>query len=248
MIKATPIFRRHFTFKHPLFRAQKTATGVKWQDSIYYLWWEWLRRHEGYRQTCEDDGVGKYGKLYADFGDVHGVDFKTWWNTGERGARLFAEPGVVVTVSELSSADIFKMKDSWDDASQIIIAIPLAFPKRAIIKRIREILKKRHVRKRGQRLMKESKALYPISAQFNFHSLKTALDVYDLHSQKRGLKQWEIAQELRFTTTLKENELGKRGSAGATDKKAAMSVAVSRKLAQAKRIIDGVGRGQFPAL
>ena len=34
--------------------------------------------------------------LYADFGDVRGEDFKTWWmfkvNGENRGAYLFAEP------------------------------------------------------------------------------------------------------------------------------------------------------------
>ena len=46
MIKEKAILRRHFSSKHPLFRASESDTGVKWQDSVYYLWWEFLRRHE----------------------------------------------------------------------------------------------------------------------------------------------------------------------------------------------------------
>lgn len=62
------------------------------------------------------------------------------------------------------------------------------------------------------------------------------------------MTQWQIAQELRFTTTLKPNELGKGGlyESEITDKKAVMSVAVSRKLRQAKQIIENVGNGRFP--
>lgn len=247
MIKGKPTSSRHFTSKHPLFRrSKKTNTGEKWQDSIYYLWWEFLRRHEGYRQTCERGGGGRFAKLYEDFGDVHRVDFKTWWNTKDRGAYLFAEPAVVSTVSVLTTSDISILKDGWHEESQLIIAVPLAFSKRAILIRLRAILKKHHGRKRGQRLMKESKALYLISAQFNFANLKKVLEVYDLRLKEPELRLWQIAQRLKFSSKLESNELNKRGSAGGTDRKAVMSVAASRKFSQAKRIIEGVGRGVFP--
>ena len=46
-----------------------------WKCSVYYYWWEYLRHHEGYRQTCESAGRGKYADLYADFGNVHEGNF-----------------------------------------------------------------------------------------------------------------------------------------------------------------------------
>ena len=58
-------FRRHFAFKHPLFRQEQSTSGVQWDNSVYYLWWEFLRRHDGYKETCENGGKGKYAKLYA---------------------------------------------------------------------------------------------------------------------------------------------------------------------------------------
>src|ERR1700676_4105430 len=91
-------FRRHFLFKHPLFRKPHTALGIEWRKSVYYLWWEFLRRHEGYRKTCEQGGNGQYARLYADFGDIHASDFKGWWRTGDRGASLFAEPPLPMDV------------------------------------------------------------------------------------------------------------------------------------------------------
>jgi hypothetical protein len=51
----------------------------EWQCSVYYYWWEYLRRHEGYRQTCLNGGKGEYAELFEHFGDVHSVDFATWW-------------------------------------------------------------------------------------------------------------------------------------------------------------------------
>jgi len=240
-------FLRHFTFKHPLFRSAKTDNGVPWRESVYYLWWEFLRRHEGYRRTCADAGAGRYAKLYADFGDVHGTDFKAWWTKGDRGARLFAEPPMLMSLQVLERSDLDGLSANWDD-SFLVVAIPLSLPKRYIGSRVSKLVRERHTRGRGQRQNKESRALYPIRRQFNFHALKLALDVYDLSKARPSLTQWEIAQQLRFTTTLAPNELGQGGQSDSTitDKKAVMSVAVSRKLRLARQIIENVGKGRFP--
>jgi hypothetical protein len=50
-----------------------------WQCSVYYYWWEYLRRHEGYRDTCQADGQGLHSELYSVFGNVRADDFHTWW-------------------------------------------------------------------------------------------------------------------------------------------------------------------------
>ena len=42
-----------------------------WQCSVYYFWWEYLRRNIGYKRCCEQGGKGKYALLYSDFGNVH---------------------------------------------------------------------------------------------------------------------------------------------------------------------------------
>ena len=76
----TSMSRRHFAFKHPVFRRSKSLAGDWWEDSVYYFWWEFLKHHEGYKKTCESGGKGQYARLYADFGNVHGVSFREWWN------------------------------------------------------------------------------------------------------------------------------------------------------------------------
>ena len=76
---------------------------MPWDNSIYYLWWEFLRRHDGYKKTCENGGDGKYAELYADFGNVHEATFKEWWTKDGRGARLFAEPPLPNSVAALTS-------------------------------------------------------------------------------------------------------------------------------------------------
>jgi hypothetical protein len=55
------------------------AGAERWKCSVYYFWWEYLRRHEGYRATCAKGGTGEFADLFKDFGDIHSTDFPTWW-------------------------------------------------------------------------------------------------------------------------------------------------------------------------
>jgi hypothetical protein len=240
--------QRHFSLKHPLFRKTKTPTGVEWRKSIYYLWWEFLRRHDGYKATCENDGKGRYAKLYEDFGDVHTLGFREWWTKGDRGARLFAEPAAPQTVQRLTKDDVASLGPDWDDEFVLVIAAPISLPKRYIQNRIAKLLKSHHPGKPGKRTLKESRALYPVANQFNIHSLQIALAVYDLKKANPKMKLWEIAQQLRFTSTLNANEIGQTGQMASTaiGKKNTMGVAVRRKLDIAESVIDGVGKGIFP--
>ena len=107
-------FQRHFSFKHPLFRARRSTSGDWWENSVYYLWWEFLRRHDGYKRTCENGGKGEYEKLYADFGNVHEGTFREWWTKNDRGARLFAEPPMPSSVRALTPKEIKELPEGWD--------------------------------------------------------------------------------------------------------------------------------------
>jgi hypothetical protein len=242
-------FSRHFAFPHPLFTRQKPASGVWWENSIYYLWWEFLRRNSDYQTTCENGGKGEYAELYADFGNVHEGTFREWWTKDDRGARLFAEPPLPLSVKALTPDKIAALPKGWDSGS-LLVMIPLSLPKRFIEKKLGKLLARHHKRKKGQKTYKESRAPYPIGTTFRVASLKKLLDLYDLHQLQPDLKEWELAQKLRLGTTLNKDELeGERGRANPTavEKKKNLSVAVSKKLRDAKSIIKGVGRGKFPA-
>ena len=193
----TSTFPRHFTFKHPVFRRNKSSAGDWWEDSVYYFWWEFLRRHDGYKKTCENGGKGKYAKLYADFGNVHGVSFKEWWSKGDRGARLFAEPPLPTRVVALASADVRALPENWDPQSLLIVAIPLSLPKRFIEQKLRTILSQHHKRKKGQRTLKDSRALYHIATRFKTSSLKDMLDAYDLRQSQPDLTLWQMVNSFR---------------------------------------------------
>jgi hypothetical protein len=248
-----PSLQRHFTFKHPLFRARKSSTGVWRENSVYYLWWEFLRRHDGYKRTCENGGTGQYAKLYADFGDVHSGNFREWWMKDDRGARLFAEPALPNSVTSISLSDIDEsLSEAWKSGALLVIAIPLALRKRFISQKINKLLKQQHHRRRGQRTFKESRGLYPIACQHDIGSLQTTLAAYDLRNSQHHPKLWEIAQQLKLAkdNLLTKDELASkaRETDAISDKKIRLQIAASKKLHQAEKIFDGVGRGKFPAI
>ena len=83
---------RKFAYKHPTFGRSKVAKSREpFKNSVYYYWWEFLKRNDAYMKCCLNKGDGKLNSLYQDFGDVFNADFKTWWNGENRGVTLFAE-------------------------------------------------------------------------------------------------------------------------------------------------------------
>jgi len=243
-------FQRHFAFRHPLFRQEQSTSGVRWNNSVYYFWWEFLRRHDGYKRTCENGGKGEYEKLYADFGNVHEGTFREWWAKYDRGARLFAEPPMPSSVRALTPKEIKELPEGWDSGSLLVVAIPLRLSKKFIDQKLRKLVARYNKRKRGQQTYKESRSLYPIAARFNIHSLKRMLELYDLRQANPKMPFWEIGQRFRLGKALTKEELsGERGRDNpvAVEKKNVSAVAVSKKLTLARNIIEGVGHGVFPA-
>jgi len=97
---------RHFPYQHPTFgTAKNPKTSSHWKVSVYYWWYEYLKRNDDYRKTCAGNGKGKCAKVFEHFGDVTKQEFKEWWSDGDRGARLFAEPPTP-TIRVVSPEDV----------------------------------------------------------------------------------------------------------------------------------------------
>lgn len=112
-----------------------------WQCSVYYFWWQFLRRHEGYKDCCNRRGAGIYKALYADFGDVHAYEtegFWEWWSEKRedginRGEYLFAEP---------TARSIKPVVGSFNDQTSdtLVVEIPLEVRTSYLVRRLRDIL------------------------------------------------------------------------------------------------------------
>ena len=171
-------------------RGGKTSVkGVPTTDSIYYLWFEYLKRSEKYKTACANNGKGM-AKLYKDFGNVfeyEGVEgFWSWWN--KRGQYLF---GIEATqeIVEFNSADEVVGYEDYK-----LIAIPKNITATTIKKRLNKIVDDM---KSELKPTAEQTAKYSISqTKVDVESLKTCLMAYDL--KQKGTDILEIGLQVKW--------------------------------------------------
>ena len=116
---------------------------------MFYYWWEYLRRHTGYRVTCEAGGIGEFAKLYADFGDVRSDDFWSWWKMHD---HLFAEP-------KARQAELLNQAEMDDQESSdfIYIRIPRENPLKLTLKQVTRIVKPNLVKRDRKKIATQAR-------------------------------------------------------------------------------------------
>ena len=157
-----------------------------WEYSVYYWWWEFLRRHDGYRDCCERGGKGRYKKLYADWGNIHAYTAETfwdWWSEkldyGEsRGEYLFAEPPLPrrITIADKVAKD----------TQTLTVNLPLEIRTTELLKFMRKFLAENKSRVRAARSI--SSARYPVAAKVRSATLFQVLRVWDVEQEYGHLK------------------------------------------------------------
>lgn len=210
-------------------------------DSVYYWWYEFLKRNEDYKRCCERRGRGKLAALYRDFGDVHSLSFYEWFFEHEFGVRLFAEPPRKVQLEELTSpADWNK---EWENSEVIVVVVPLTEPRRRLYRWFGRLLDERHHGRRGY-ATKVCEARYPIERKFSTVALRQMLRVYDhwMTNQRKTLA--EIGEDLK----LLDSAIWKKGESDElkAKKRNTMAATVGRYLRKAKAYIRNTANGKFP--
>ena len=187
------------------YRKNKTAKGGKTSvkgvpttDSIYYLWFEYLKRSEKYKAACANNGKGMK-KLYKDFGDVfeyEGVEgFWGWWR--ERGQYLF---GIEATqeIIEFDSADEVVGYEDYK-----LVAIPKNLTATTIKKRLNKLV---DGMKDELKPAVEQTGKYSIAqTKVDVESLKTCLMAYDLKQQ--GLDILDIGMSVMWVGSNEAKDL-----------------------------------------
>ena len=234
-------YQRHFPYQHPTFGTEKRPKRPWfWEDTIYFLWWSYLKRNDEYLQTCEASGATGLTSLYEDFGDVRGNSFKEWWSYESRGMRLFAEPLVANTLQVISKDEI---SDFQGDL--LFLSVPLNLPKKYLLERFRKVLTEYHKGEAGRQYAKKSRAKYQFKGQPNIKGLRTALDVYDYIKANPNKKLWEVGRTLpQFHLEL--SECDKKGIVPSYHLKRTIEATVSRYKRKATQTIKNVGLGVFP--
>jgi hypothetical protein len=240
--------KRHFAYEAPRFgRSANERRTEPYLNTVWYLWWAFLRRNEEYRQCCLNGGKGRLAKLFSDFGDIHATDFKTWWQTEDKGAYLFSE-------EPLPRFDkIYDLSQATNHPDVLFLQVPLSLPKRYLQSEFSKFLDKYHQGQRGIRTNSVSTARYKVNGFVTTVSLQTSLAVYDLRKENPKMPLWEIGNRLRLAK--KENwitdaDFKSRGSliGQISDKKMILANASCRLLKKAEKIIAGTAEGVFPKL
>ena len=203
--------------------------GVWFNQSIYYYWFEYLRRSKKYEFACKNNGAGME-KLYADFGDVFKDSFDEWFATDMggvvRGIYLFAYKMAQPTF-EVSNAEKFGRLDLND---YFVVAINKLANKKKTLEQVGRIWDSKAVNKK----VNLKTVLYlPNSNTHNINSLKEYLKIYD--AKLLGLKHWESvasARRIKFDTVIKED-------------REYFNIIASKALKKAKKLIALTEQGQF---
>jgi hypothetical protein len=235
----------HFPSKSPRFgRKENPLPLTHQQASCYYWWWEYLRRNQHYRKTCENGGKGKCAKLYQDFGDVFSVNFRTWFNTDDRGPRLFAEPHI----PDMKVVTLETAQERMTEHT-ILVTVPMNLTQDHLLKAFRSILNKHHKGKRGMRVKQSSQAKYQLVGKEDTAFLEVALAVWDMRQARPELSLWEIANETRCVPRehlVRDEDRDPTMRATLTAKKNVLAATASRYIRKAEAMIENVGKGVFP--
>ena len=203
------------------------------------LLWEFLRRSDAYKNCCESGGKGKLKKIFRDFGDVYSTDFKTWWQTNELGAHLFAEqlPPKFQPIKSLPDEAIMNQV--------MLLQVPMALPKRLLMAEFQKLLNTHHAGKRGRRNNASSTARYPVTGHIDTDALQKCLRVYDMKIANPKMPLWQITQECKAIK--RDTFIIDSDSQGIiTNKKLILSNTASRLLKKAALIIENTEQGKFP--
>lgn len=211
-----------------------------YKASIYYWWWEFLKRNWQYQSTCSRLGRGKLAKLYRDFGNIFEHDFLTWWRSHQ---GLFSEKNALIGSGEntpINGAILYQID-----------------PKRPL-SQIQEEIKALHLWAHAIMPTEEAKltstARYPIHTNVSAHTLHKVLTVWDLRCAHSEQSAYELGIMAGFKANiLPSPKFGETRTRLAIDfaahnKRARMSIAnqVNRYLRTASQYIENVGQGEFP--
>jgi hypothetical protein len=232
--------KRHFSFSHPTFgRSVSDKKTQPFKNSVYYFWYEFLKRSKDYRECCQKCGSGEMAGLYSDFGDVFELDFKTWWQENDRGVYLFAEEPLP-SVRQIKDVDDLETSDRF-----LNVSLPLELPRRFLEGALKKLLDDHHKGERGIRTNKDSTAKYPVVGDFNRNTLAKCLMVYDLKLQNPDMTLWQLAVQAKLGSPEDRKEAVKKTKTAAGTRMVLANI-VSRDLRHARQMIENVGRGVFP--
>ncbi len=209
----------------------------KFERSVYFYWWSFLRENEAYIACCEAGGEGAMGKLYADFGDVRGDSFMAWWTSGKR--MLFCEP----PEAKIISYPTLPREPIGED--RVLLSIPVTGDIDRTMAELRKMLQEAFAYARCQRQQRNtasqsfSLAEYPVFTKPVLTALHERLVALRARKANPDASLYEIGIETGMT----DRTSGIRDDA---DHRNRVTASVSRYIREARALVYNVGEGRFP--
>lgn len=228
-----------------------------WRNSVYYFWWEYMRRNERYRLIHEvlnsadnsdlrkvhsDTITAQEVVLYAHFGNVFEQDFHAWWRAHY---RLFSdEVAVHIRVLEGRDTDGRELCSfSYDEVDKLTIG--------EVVKRAQGFFGDNNCIVVQH---SNSRAKYRPAQRYVLPVLQSYLDVWDMHKANPDMALEDIADKLNISYSNDEfmkgiEEITADGSFNADLLKIVRRkkrLVVQRYLRIAGQYIENVMQGQFP--
>jgi hypothetical protein len=219
------------------------AGAERWKCSVYYFWWEYLRRHQGYKTTCANGGNGEYANLFKDFGDIHSTDFPTWW---WQHLQLFTVVGDI----RIGQDPVRARKELRP--GHLLIEIPFARTTAQMARVFRHELEE--VMRNGLKSKMLEAIRYVPAARCYLPALFDHLRVWDARQQNPLASPAELADLAQLDVTLpfevSDIQRLRREGLSVRDLERhnarAKQLAVQRHLRVAQQYIDNAALGQFP--
>ena len=208
------------------------------QDSVFFLWIEFLKRNKSYKSQCI---AGEGGKIYDAFGDIFETSFIDWW---DRHDDLFM-PDTSLAVNFVENTKDLKqaLSDGWE-----VFALDPKCNKETILFWLNDLFFKNQPDiKNNQDHNVIKKPLYEPIGRVNIPALKKILEIFDLHeanSKKPHHKIFDLAVEKGIIKI--KNEDGIYGGDDDSEIRNAKTSSISRWLEKAGQIIENVELGKFP--
>lgn len=161
---------------------RRRVNGVWCSDSIYYLWFEYLKRSEKYKTACANNGKNMQ-KLYKDFGNI--FEYKNvdgFWNWYKQfGENIFGAKTVSNVEAFFSVDDVDAYKTQIENGEILLLAVATVGSKERMKKFANKMIDTVDVQQ-----VKKQKAKYEVAnSKVDVKSLKKALLAYDLHYTKK---------------------------------------------------------------
>lgn len=187
-------------------KGNTVAEGVKTTNSIYYWWFEHLRRNIEYRNACKGEGVSEGARMvFEDFGNIFEFcsfefesletqfstdrEFWKWWShKGEwnrgKGAFLFSYQPAEIEPQFVEYNDLREFKEDVDKGDVKLIAISTCHSKSELRKKLTKLLSEQFEQTPPPVAEGKHSPKYNVTGDVNIKILKRDLLLWDAREKK----------------------------------------------------------------